>query len=68
MHTAFMTCTAQWCSSALYNLALEITTSSSSMSAFQATSERIMDSNDLERERGITILAKNTAVSKTGML
>ena len=24
--------------------------------------ERIMDSNDLERERGITILSKNTAV------
>ena len=28
----------------------------------QATVERVMDSNDLVRERGITILAKNTAV------
>lgn len=28
----------------------------------QEVEERIMDSNDLERERGITILAKNTAV------
>jgi len=32
----------------------------------QATTERIMDSNDLERERGITILAKNTAVTYKG--
>lgn len=28
----------------------------------QAVAERVMDSNDIERERGITILAKNTAV------
>ncbi len=28
----------------------------------QTTTERVMDSNDLERERGITILSKNTAV------
>ena len=28
----------------------------------QATTERVMDSNTLERERGITILAKNTSV------
>ncbi|MBO5715674.1 MAG: translational GTPase TypA [Clostridia bacterium] len=33
----------------------------------QATEDRVMDSNDLERERGITILAKNTAVNYNGV-
>ena len=29
--------------------------------------ERVMDSNDLERERGITILAKNTSLYYNGV-
>ena len=32
----------------------------------QQTVDRVMDSNDLERERGITILSKNTAVHYMG--
>jgi len=35
--------------------------------AHQHVVERVMDSNDLERERGITILAKNTAVDYRGV-
>jgi GTP-binding protein len=38
--------------------------------AFRANAhvnERVMDSNDLEREKGITILAKNTAVKHGGL-
>jgi GTP-binding protein len=35
--------------------------------ANQQVEERVMDSNPLERERGITILAKNTAVSWNGV-
>ena len=34
--------------------------------ANQQVEERVMDSNPLERERGITILAKNTAVRWQG--
>lgn len=33
----------------------------------EAVAERVMDSNDLEKERGITILAKNTAVNYNGI-
>src|SRR3989338_2573055 len=33
-----------------------------SLSKKTSHTERVMDSNDLERERGITILAKNTAI------
>lgn len=33
----------------------------------QAVMERVMDSNDIERERGITILSKNTAIHYNGI-
>ncbi len=33
----------------------------------QEVQERVMDSNDIERERGITILSKNTAVNYDGV-
>ena len=39
---------------------------SGTFAAHQHIIERVMDSNDLERERGITILAKNCAVSYAG--
>lgn len=34
--------------------------------ANQEVAERVMDSNDIERERGITILSKNTAINYNG--
>jgi len=37
-----------------------------SLDAHQAPTDRALDSNDLEREKGITILAKNTTVHYTG--
>ena len=37
-----------------------------SFDSHQALGERLMDSGDLEREKGITILAKNTAVAYAG--
>jgi GTP-binding protein len=39
---------------------------SGTLSARDAGAERMMDSNDLERERGITILSKNTAIDWNG--
>src|SRR5471030_264117 len=39
---------------------------SGTFAAYQHLQERVMDSNDLERERGITILAKNCAVTYEG--
>src|SRR5262250_1837603 len=39
---------------------------SGSFRANQQVAERAMDSNDLERERGITILAKCTSIQWTG--
>ncbi len=39
---------------------------SGTLSARDAGAERVMDSNDLERERGITILSKNTAIDWNG--
>ncbi|MDD6058189.1 MAG: translational GTPase TypA [Clostridiales bacterium] len=33
----------------------------------QTVQERVMDSNDIERERGITILSKNTAITYKGV-
>ncbi len=40
---------------------------SGTFAAHQHLDERVMDSNDLEKERGITILAKNTSVEFEGI-
>jgi GTP-binding protein len=39
---------------------------SGTFAAHQAVTERVMDSNDLEKERGITILSKNCAIDWQG--
>lgn len=39
---------------------------SGTFNAHEQVDERVMDSNDLERERGITILSKNTAIQYKG--
>jgi GTP-binding protein len=40
----------------------ELLKQSGTFDAHQKVDERVMDSNDLEKERGITILSKNTAI------
>ncbi len=40
----------------------ELLKQSGTFAAHQKMDERVMDSNDLEKERGITILSKNTAI------
>lgn len=45
----------------------ELLKQSGTFRANQDVAERVMDSNDIERERGITILAKNTAINYKGI-
>ncbi|UWN04088.1 hypothetical protein AEI05_00265 [Campylobacter jejuni] len=40
----------------------ELLKQSGTFSEREQISERVMDSNDIEKERGITILSKNTAL------
>jgi GTP-binding protein len=40
---------------------------SGTFAAHERIADRVMDSNDIERERGITILAKNCAIEYSGM-
>ena len=40
----------------------ELLKQSGTFTEHQNIGERVMDSNDIERERGITILSKNTAI------
>ncbi len=41
----------------------ELLQQSGTFAAHQQVDERVMDSNDIEKERGITILSKNTAIT-----
>ncbi len=45
----------------------ELLKQSGTFSAHQNVDERVMDSNAIEKERGITILAKNTAIDYEGV-
>ena len=57
------TCRSGMCRCLVYEMQVDSMLKQSKVfRANQQTQERIMDSNDIERERGITILSKNTAV------
>ncbi len=45
----------------------ELLKQSGTFSAHQEVDDRVMDSNDIEKERGITILSKNTAIDYEGV-
>ena len=45
----------------------ELLKQSGTFSSHQEVDERVMDSNDIEKERGITILSKNTAIDYEGV-
>ena len=45
----------------------ELLKQSGTFRANQEVGERVMDSNDIEKERGITILSKNTAIHYEGV-
>ena len=45
----------------------ELLKQSGTFSEREVIDERVMDSNDLERERGITILSKNTSIEYKGI-
>ena len=45
----------------------ELLKQSNTFSSHEVVADRVMDNNDIERERGITILAKNTSVFYNGV-
>ena len=51
----------------LTTLVDELLKQSGTFRANQEVGERVMDSNDIEKERGITILSKNTAIHYEGV-
>jgi GTP-binding protein len=51
----------------MWTLVDKLLSQAGSFASYKHIAERVMDSNDLEKERGITILAKNCAVDYEGV-